>query len=152
MLLRNILIRAVWFAETFRRNFQYFSHSAKPLPVALPRNFSKGRVFHKFSRNFLKKSCQYFFSPDYYNAPVLSLGTQEGLPVDNLLLQLTIIVTSIGWGYEHRLTVRFHHVVHVKFSKTSTSFKFSQASTSSSVSTTLDICQHYAKACFQIMF
>jgi len=41
-------------------------------------------------------------------------------------------------------------VVHVPFklSRTSTSFKFSQASTSSSVLTTLDICQHYAKACF----
>jgi len=53
-------------------------------------------------------------------------------------------------GYEHWLTVRFHHVVHVPFklSRTSVSFKFSQASTSSSVLTTLDICQHYAKACF----
>jgi len=51
-------------------------------------------------------------------------------------------------GYEHRLTVRFHHVVHVPFklSRTSTSFKFSQASTSSSVLTTLDICQHDAKS------
>jgi len=52
------------------------------------------------------------------------------------------------WGYEHRLTVRFYHVVHVPFklSRTSTSFKFSQASTSSSVLTTLDICQHDAKS------
>ena len=52
------------------------------------------------------------------------------------------------WGYEHRLTVRFHHVVHIPFklSRTLTLFKFSQASTSSSVLTTLDICQHDEKS------
>ena len=57
-------------------------------------------------------------------------------------------------GYKHRFTVRFHHVVYVpfKFSRSSTSFKFSQASTSSSLLTTLDICQHYAKPFFQIFF
>jgi len=52
------------------------------------------------------------------------------------------------WGYEHRFTVRFDHVFHVPFklSRTSTPFEFSQESTSSSVLTTLNICQHYAKS------
>lgn len=56
------------------------------------------------------------------------------------------------WGYVHRFTVRIDHVFHVPFklSRTTISFKFSQASTSSSVETTLDICQHYAKPCFFI--
>jgi len=56
------------------------------------------------------------------------------------------------WGYEHRLTVRFHHVVHIPFklSRTLTLFKFSQASTSSSVLTTLDICHHDAKSFVRI--
>jgi len=52
------------------------------------------------------------------------------------------------WGCEHRITVCSDHVFHVPFklSRTSTQFRFSQASTSSSVLTTLDICDHYAKS------
>jgi len=45
------------------------------------------------------------------------------------------------WGYEHRVTVRFHHVVTIQSRHHSNFRKHPQV-------TTLDICQHYVKACF----
>jgi len=47
------------------------------------------------------------------------------------------------WGYEHRVTVRFHHVVHVPFK-----VDIIQIFRKHPQVTTLDICQHYVKACF----
>ena len=93
MLLRNILIRAVCLRKPIVEFFNTFPTRPNLSLLSMLRNFSKGRVFPQIFAQFLKQLCQYFFPPDYYNAPVLPLGTQEGLPVDNLLLQLSVHFT-----------------------------------------------------------
>jgi len=64
MLLRNRLIRAIWFAETLRRPFFIFSLPGLTSSSRPYRNFSKGESFsNKFSHNSpLKQLCQHFFT------------------------------------------------------------------------------------------
>jgi len=63
MLLRNRLMRAIWFAETLRRTFSYSPQGLTSSSSRPYRNFSKGESFpNKFSSNLtLQKLCQHFF-------------------------------------------------------------------------------------------
>jgi len=64
MLLRNRLIRAIWFAETLRRPFFIFPPPVLTSSSGPYRNFSKvEQISNKFLRNLpLKKLCQHFFT------------------------------------------------------------------------------------------